>query len=226
MARFNAWEVAMATISACTGNTLLYGPPGTGKSYAGQRAGVSSDVANVTLTPDTPAAELRGHYHPRGGEFVWVDGPVVKAMREGRRLVVNEVNHAGGDTLSFLLAALDNRDSARLTLPSGETVTPAPGYHVVGTMNGQPDELLPALRDRFAACVEIVEPHPDAIDALPEDLRNAARGTVSAPGDDRITLRAWLAFAALRPVIGAEHAAAAVFGSNYRAVLDSLTVAA
>jgi MoxR-like ATPase len=226
MARFNAWEVASATIAASTGNTLLYGPPGTGKSYAAQRHGAAGPVYNITLTPDTPAAELRGHYHPRGGEFVWVDGPVVKAMREGARIIVNEVNHAGGDTLSFLLAALDNAESARLTLPTGETVVPESGYHVVGTMNGMPDELLPALRDRFAACVEILEPHPDAIDALPEDLRNAARGTVSASGDDRITLRAWLAFAVLRPRIGDEHAAAAVFGSNYRAVLDSLTVAA
>jgi len=225
MAKFDAWEVAESVVAVGDMNTLLYGPPGTGKSYAAQSR-YSGTVRNVTLTPDTPAAELRGHYHPRGGEFVWVDGPIVAAMREGARVVVNEVDHAGGDTLSFMLAALDNRESCRITLPSGETVTPAPGFHVVGTMNGRPDDLLPALRDRFAAAVEILEPHPAAIEALPADLHNAARGTVTATGDDRITLRSWLAFARLRVAVGPETAAAATFGANWRAVLDSLAVAA
>jgi MoxR-like ATPase len=224
MAKFDAWEVSTAVIGARDGNTLLYGPPGTGKSFAAQGGG-DATVRNITLTPDTPAAELRGHYHPRGGEFVWVDGPIVAAMREGARVVINEVDHAGGDTLSFLLAALDNRESCRITLPSGETVTPAPGFHAVGTMNGRPDDLLPALRDRFAAAVEILEPHPEAIASLPADLQNAARGTVTATGADRITLRSWLSFARLRSAIGAEYAAAASFGTNWRAVLDSLAVA-
>jgi MoxR-like ATPase len=225
MAGFNSWEVAEAVVSVREGNTLLYGPPGTGKSMAAQR-GAGETVRNLTLTPDTPAAELRGHYHPRGGEFVWIDGPVVAAMREGSRVVLNEVDHAGGDTLSFLLAALDNRESCRITLPTGETITPAPGFHAVGTMNGRPEDLPAALRDRFTVSVEILEPHPAAILALPSDLQNAARGTVTATGDDRVTLRAWLAFARLRPAVGAETAAAATFGSNWRAVLDSLAVAA
>lgn len=224
MARFDAWKVAEATIGANDGNTLLYGPPGTGKSFAALSG--AGDVRNVTITPDTPAAELRGHYHPRGGEFVWVDGPVVSAMRAGCRVVLNEIDHAGGDTLSFLLAAMDNRESCRITLPSGETVTPARGFHVVGTMNGRPDDLLPALRDRFSAAVEIAEPHPAAIDALPVDLQNAARGTVTATGSDQITLRSWLAFARLRSAIGPETAAQAVFGANWQAVLDSLATAA
>lgn len=224
MAKFNSWEVARSCIAVNDGNTLLYGPPGTGKSFAAQ-GDDPSGVRNITITPETPAAELRGHYLPRGGEFVWQDGPVVAAMRCGGRVVLNEIDHAGGDTLSFLLAALDNRESCRITLPSGDTVTPAPGFHCVATMNGRPEDLIPALRDRFSAAVEILEPHPDAIDALPDDLRNAARGTVSATGDDRITLRSWLAFARLRPMVGADTAAAAVFGTNWKSVLDSLTVA-
>lgn len=220
MAKFDAWTVAESVIQFGQGNTLLYGPPGTGKSYAAQSGG--GTVYNLTITPDTAAAELRGHYHPRGGEFVWQDGPIVRAMREGARLVLNEVNHAGGDVLSFLLAALDNPASCRICLPSGETVRPAPGFHVVGTMNGEPDDLLPALRDRFASCVEILEPHPAAIDSLPADLQNAARGTVTAAGSDRISLRSWLNFAALRSGVGHEVAAQAAFGSRWQAVLDSL----
>lgn len=224
MAKVDFWSVAESVVRAAVGNTLLYGPPGTGKSFAAQAG--CSDVFNITITPETPAAELRGHYHPRGGEFVWVDGPVVSAMRRGTRLVLNEIDHAGGDTLSFLLAALDNRESCRITLPSGETVRPAPGFHVVATMNGQPSDLLPALRDRFAAAIEIADVHPAAIERLSPDLRNAARGTVAADSANRITLRSWLAFDELRPRVSAETAAQAVFGPDWRAVLDSLTVAA
>lgn len=223
MAKFNAWEVAESVCRCDEGNVLMYGPPGTGKSYAAQRGG--ADVLNVTITPDMPAAELRGHYVPRGGEFVWQDGPVIKAMRAGERIVLNEADHAGGDVVSFLLAALDNPESCQVTLPSGETVRPARGFHAVATMNGRPEDLPVALRDRFVVAIEIPEPHPEALAALPADLQNAARGTVSAAGDDRITLRAWLAFARLRGRIPAEHAAAAVFGANWQAVLDSLTVA-
>lgn len=226
MAKVESWKVAQATIETGDGNVLLYGPPGTGKSYAAQFGANGGSVRNITITPDTAAAELRGHYHPVGGEFVWRDGPIVAAMRDGSRVVLNEVDHAGGDVLSFLIAALDNRESAAITLPSGETVRPATGFQAVGTMNGVPGDLLPALRDRFAVAVEITEPHPAAIEALPADLQNAARGTVAAAGDDRITLRAWLAFARLRPTIGGEFAAQAVFGANWRSVLDSLAVAA
>lgn len=224
MAKIDFWSVAETVIKTGTGNTLLYGPPGTGKSYAAQAGG--GDIFNITLTPETPAAELRGHYHPRGGEFVWQDGPVVSAMRRGVRVVLNEIDHAGGDTLSFLLAALDNKESCRITLPSGETVRPAAGFHAVATMNGRPEDLIPALRDRFAAAIEIADCNPAAIEALPERLRNAARGTVSAGDGERITLRSWLAFAALTDRVGDEIAAQAVFGKDWRAVLDSLAVAA
>jgi len=224
MAKIDFWKVAETIVAAREGNTLLYGPPGTGKSYAAQSGG--GDIFNITLTPETPAAELRGHYHPRGGEFVWQDGPVVSAMRRGCRVVLNEIDHAGGDTLSFLLAALDNPESCRVTLPSGETVRPAPGFHAVATMNGRPEDLIPALRDRFAAGVEIEDCNPAALEALPERLRNAARGTVSAADGERITLRSWLAFAALCGKVGDDIAAQAVFGRDWRAVLDSLAVAA
>ena len=220
----SAWET-VAAVARVARLLLVYGPPGTGKTHAA--LGGRSDVYSVTVTPETPAAELRGHYVPRAGEFVWQDGPAVRAWREGARLVVNEIDHAGGDLVALLLAILDNPESAVLTLPSGETVRPAPGFQCVATMNGKPADLLEALRDRFAVNVEIREPHPAAIERLPENLRKAAAGTVTADGDARITLRAWLAYADL---IGAgvpeTFAASAVFGDRAGDVLASMRVAA
>lgn len=223
----SSWSIVGGVI-AHSRTTLLYGPPGTGKSHAAHQADVGGrKLYSITLTQDTPAAELRGHYVPNGDRFVWQDGPAISAWREGARLVINEIDHAGGDCLSFLLALLDNPATAMLTLPTGETVRPADGFQCVATMNGQPDESLPpALRDRFPVCIQIEEAHPDAIASLPADLQAAARGTVAASGDRRITLRAWLAFAGLRERVGLDTAAVAVFGKDRAPdVINSLKIA-
>ena len=51
----------------------LYGPPGIGKTFSAYHAGrVDDGVYAITLTEDTPAAELRGHYLPRGREMYLV----------------------------------------------------------------------------------------------------------------------------------------------------------
>lgn len=226
-AKVNVWEMVDRVLGVAR-TALLYGPPGTGKTFAAHGRDGDRTVYSVTITPDTPAAELRGHYVPVGGSFEWRDGPAIKAWREGARLVINEIDHAGGDAVSFLLNCLDSPATARITLPTGETVRPAEGFQGVATMNGSPEhDLLPALRDRFPVAVAIEEPHPAAIESLPADLQDAARGTVCAKDPERrVTLRAWLAFADHRKTIGDELAAAAVFGlDRYRDVLASLAIA-
>jgi len=221
------WDL-VASVNQNSRSPSLYGPPGTGKSHAAHTADRDGrPLFTVTMTPDTPAAELRGHYVPSGNEFRWQDGPALRAWREGGRLVINELNLAGGDALSFLLACLDSPQTAALTLPTGELVRPADGFQVVATMNGDPDEDLPAaLRDRFPVAIEVNEAHPAGIAQLPHDLQAAAKGSVvvSDPAR-RLTLRAWLAFASLRTSIGAEAAAQAVFRSRAGDVLDALRIA-
>ena len=219
-----SWKLVSLILNN-TDRTLLYGVPGTGKTFAAYQT--DRPVYTVTLTPETPAAELRGHYIPLEGKFVWQDGPALRAWREGARLVVNEINLASGDALAFLLNLLDDAGNARMTLPTGETVTPAPGFQCVATMNGQPDELSEALQTRFPVSLEILAPNPAAIASLPQELQNAALGsTLTNDTKLRINLRSWFAFAALRSRIGDTPAAAAVFGERAQEILDSLTVAA
>lgn len=213
------------SVIGLTNRVLLYGPPGTGKSYAASRAGLKPEqpVYIVTLTDETPGAELRGHYIPREGSFVWQDGPAISAWRSGGRLVVNEIQRASGDVLGLLLAITDDNDVAALTLPTGELVRPAPGFSIVATMNGLPAEHLDeAIRSRFPVTIEVDMVHPDAIKQLPNELRKAANASMEAEENRRVTIRAWSAFASLRKAVGDDTAAQAVFGKSATDVLNSL----
>jgi MoxR-like ATPase len=172
---FSCWELTENTVGKCP-RVLLWGVSGTGKSRAARKNNTSGSVFSVSLTEDTPAAELRGHYGLVEGSYKWLDGPCVMAWRQGVRLCLNELEKASGDAQTFLLGILDDMEIAQQTLPTGETIYPADGFHVVATMNGHPDQdLNPALRDRFPVCIHIDKVAPPAIEKLPADLRKLPR---------------------------------------------------
>lgn len=231
----DCWEIADAVLSAPEAKRVLfYGPPGTGKSHQALTRGLEEgeQTFSLTLTRDSVAAELRGMYLPSGtdGAFVWHDGPAVSAMRASNdgpvRLILNELDRASEDCLSFFLSVLDDAQVSRETLPTGETVAAGYGLRVIGTINGEPTMLPEALQDRLSVQVHIDRPHPDAIGSLPTDLQDAARGTVGhIDPARRLSIRAWYAFAALRESIGRETAARSIFGKRAETVLDSLGVA-
>lgn len=193
--------------------TFLWGPPGTGKTYAAMHAGLRGrEVVSITLTPDTGASEMRGFWVPKGNEFVWQDGPFVYAMRQGARIVINEISHASHDVLAILYPVLESRKTASLTLPNLETVTPAEGFQVVTTDNAPIDQLPDALQDRFNAIMHIARPHPDALAQLPEDLRAAALRTFDLESERAVSVRGWLTVHAMEAELGREQAIHAVFG--------------
>ncbi len=192
----------------------LFGPPGVGKTYAAYMYGrIERGVWACTLMPETPAAELRGTYLPVGDTIVWHDGPVIRAMREGARLVLNEISHASEDALAFLYPVLESSGTARLTLPTGETVVPAEGFHVVVTDNLPPDDLSAALRDRFDAVLELNEPHPSALGGLSQPLREAVRRGVALDEERRISVRPVLAIDRLSREFGLRLACVIVLGA-------------
>jgi MoxR-like ATPase len=207
---------------------LLHGVSGTGKSYAARRTNLKfkEKVYSVSLTDDTPAAELRGHYGLRGGEYEWMDGPCVMAWRKGGRLVLNELEKASGDAQTFLLGMLDDMEIAQQTLPTGETIKPIEGYHVVATMNGNPeDHLEPALRDRFPCCIEVDSVAPAALFRLPEEIQEAAKNTTIVDDPQRkISVRVWNEFVRLREIMGDDLAACCVFGARSKQALDHIKI--
>ena len=233
MSTHNNWAIIDAVI-ATSRRVLLFGLPGTGKTYAAARRNVTDDQAvyQVTMTEETPAAEIRGHFLPKGGEMIWMDGPAIRAWREGARLVINEIDRASADSLSLLYAILDDPEFAELTLPTGEVVRPAEGFHVVATMNGTPHDLPLALQDRFPVTIEVLDVNPQAIEALPDDLRVAAKEGALVPDESRrLSVRLWAEFASLRLKLGSQHgqgpgtemAAQAIFGDRWSEALKAIS---
>ena len=194
-------------VSAAIGNAdrvLLYGPPGTGKTYAAatNKVGLNMEgnpnVYQITMTEDTASANLEGFYKPSSdGGFEWHDGIAIQAWRTGGRLVINEIDHASPDAMTFLHAILDDKDIAQLTLNNDnkETVRPEPGFTVIATTNSLPESLPMALKDRFPVKINVNTIHPKALDMFPESWRATVSDTsLSMDSESRLSVRAWREF--------------------------------
>jgi len=197
MEQNETWRLVNLALSLPEARTVfLWGPPGTGKTYAAQRVGLAPQQRawTVTLTEETSAAELRGHFILKGQDTVWHDGPIARAMHAGGRLILNEVTHAAGDVLDLLYPILDSPETCEIMLPSGSVLKPAPGFRVVATDNQGPDFLPEALRDRFVSTLNITHPSPGAWEAL------GAIGVLaqSAEAAQELTYRAWQAIGTFR----------------------------
>jgi MoxR-like ATPase len=234
MARSNqktpeAWlRVERALGSQLVRIAFIWGPPGIGKTYAAFQYGrVAAGLYSVTITEETSAAELRGHYLFKGAEAVWHDGPMILAFREGKRLVINEISHANGDVLNLMWPLLESWETAQLTLPTGETVRPQPGFHVVVTDNCPPDDLPAPLQDRFTVLLPVEHPHPAALSSLSGQLRELAEAGASIGEDDRrISARRWQALSTLSEEFGLREACLLTFGPARGAMaFDAITLA-
>ena len=200
--------------------------PGNGKSFAAKtwRFDPESQVLSIVMTEETSAADLRGYYISRGGDFEFLKGPCAVAMERGLRLVIDEVDQAGPDAMALLRCILDTPEHAALYLPTGEIIRPAPTFEVVATTNARPEDLPAPLRDRFTI-VRVESPNPDLIAMLPFDLRELAEKMGRHSDlEQYVSLRAWFDFAGFRKShdLSIDQAAALAFNGRAQEIIDTL----
>ena len=226
------WQDLDDCLKSGIDRVILFGPAGIGKTYGGLSLGHTEGGAyRLVCTEDMTTLDVTGGFLPSGDKgFQWLDGAALKAWKGdskvGGRLVVDEVDKAGGDVFATLLAMLDSPESASWEHPmTGEVVRPLAGFSAVMTTNIENmGELPTALADRFPVRIRINEPHPTALLRLSANLRGYAVRMADA-GDERISLRAFMALDKLAQSLGMERACILTFGDRRgRQVLDAIAV--
>ncbi len=90
---------------------LLKGPTGCGKTrfmeYMGWR--LKRPLITVSCHDDLTASDLVGRYLVTGGDTVWVDGPLARAVRTGSICYLDEIVEARKDTTVVIHPLCDDR---------------------------------------------------------------------------------------------------------------------
>ncbi|MEH6833203.1 MULTISPECIES: CbbQ/NirQ/NorQ/GpvN family protein [Falsihalocynthiibacter] len=133
---------------------LLKGPTGCGKTrfVTHMAAKLGRHLYTVACHDDLSAADLIGRYLLKGGETVWVDGPLTRAVREGAICYLDEVVEARKDVTVVLHPLTDDRRILPIDR-TGEELVAAPGFMLVASFNPGYQNILktlkPSTRQRF-----------------------------------------------------------------------------
>src|SRR5574338_711251 len=169
---------------------LIIGPKGTGKTtlvreFAAKR-GIKLESINFSLR--TRESHLVGAKTLESGAIGFEEGVLVRSMKEGGMLYLDEINSAEADVLLRLDEALDDRRQIVLKESGGELIKASKGWFVVATINPLSHvgtkELPPQLLSRFPIRLrleyppeevelEIVRRHVTIGDPLLGDVKHA-----------------------------------------------------
>ncbi len=133
---------------------LLKGPTGCGKTRFVEHmaAKLGKPLYTVACHDDLSAADLIGRYLLKGGETVWVDGPLTSAVREGGICYLDEVVEARKDVTVVLHPLTDNRRTLMIDRTGEELVAPK-DFMLVASYNPGYQNVLkrlkPSTRQRF-----------------------------------------------------------------------------
>ncbi|MFD0691666.1 CbbQ/NirQ/NorQ/GpvN family protein [Actinomadura fibrosa] len=178
---------------------LLKGPTGCGKTRFVQAMAheLGRELITVAGHEDMTSADLVGRFLLKGGETVWVDGPLTRAVRAGAICYLDEVVEARQDTVVVIHPLTDHRRELALDR-LGTALPAAPGFQLVISYNPGYQSVLKNIkestRQRFVA-IELGFPPAEAetrivareagIDAATAGalvgLGNAVRGLDGSP---------------------------------------------
>ena len=144
---------------------LLKGPTGCGKTrfmeYMAWR--LKRPLITVSCHDDLTASDLVGRFLVKGGETVWVDGPLTRAVRVGGICYLDEIVEARKDTMVVIHPLADDRRTLPMeklgqlleaTDAFGLAISYNPGYQSVLK------DLKQSTRQRFVA-LEFDYPAPE-----------------------------------------------------------------
>lgn len=153
----NGKEIELGTHAYLSGIPLmLKGPTGCGKTRYVEYLARQLDrkLVTVSCNEDTSATDLLGRHLLVGGDTVWTDGPVTRAVREGALLYLDEVAEARADAIVVIHSLTDHRREIFLDR-TGETVKASRDFMLMISYNPGYQrslrELKPSTRQRFAA---------------------------------------------------------------------------
>ena len=141
----------------------------------------------VSCHDDLTAADLTGRYLLKGGDTVWVDGPLTRAVREGGICYLDEVVEARKDVTVVLHPLTDDRRILPLERTGELLAAPAEFMLVVSYNPGYQNilkALKPSTRQRFVA-IEFGFPPPEQEIAVVAAESGLAAGARAAAGPAR-----------------------------------------
>jgi len=146
---------------------LIIGPKGTGKTslvreYATQK---SIELKSINFSLRTRESHLIGTKNLIEGNIGFDEGILVKSMREGNILYLDEINAAEADVLLRLDEALDDRRQIVLKESDGQVIKAKDSWFVIATINPLTQvgtkELPPQLLSRFPVRIRLDYPPED-----------------------------------------------------------------
>ena len=149
-------EIVLACCYAANLPILLEGPAAVGKTSLIQalvgKGIVDSKLERVNNTQSTSVQDYIGSYLPIGGSFVFQEGALYRAMKEGSWFLADEFNLAEPAVLNMLFPLLEGKRSIKIP-GSKEILYAHPGFRFIATQNdttyANRNELSKSLRNRF-----------------------------------------------------------------------------
>ncbi|SEH71958.1 nitric oxide reductase NorQ protein [Mycolicibacterium rutilum] len=144
---------------------LLKGPTGCGKTRFVEAMAheLGRDLITVAGHEDMTSADLVGRFLLKGGDTVWVDGPLTRAVRTGAICYLDEIVEARQDTTVVIHPLADHRRELPVDR-LGTTLSAAPGFQLVISYNPGYQSVLKNIkestRQRFIA-IELDFPPPE-----------------------------------------------------------------
>ena len=143
---------------------LIIGPKGTGKTSLVRDFAKSKNakLESINFSLRTRESHLIGTKTLTNGTVSFDEGLLIKSMKEGSMLYLDEINSAEADVLLRLDEALDDRRQIILKESTGENIKAKEGWFVIATINplthSGTKELPPQLLSRFPVRISLEYP--------------------------------------------------------------------